>query len=223
MLARYSGLTSLTGTIRLLVEAKAPTGSVGEEVDTTLQYQAPNKLYVRQDRSAPHNKTWIITSDGDKFSYNIPDNQERNATTTRLIEPVKNLQISEIYAAASGSIGDRSAALGIAISWDKELRRIAASWPTHELAGEVEVNGTKAWKVIGRYTEALGGQQIGDYYMIVSKQGDLIEYAQRQYIATPVDGVHRDPDHPTVLTQTWQVHLEPNGTPIPSLFTLVVR
>src|SRR5580693_1615024 len=75
MLARYNGLTSLTGIIKLTVQAKAPTGTASEVVDTVLQYQIPNKLYVRQDRTAPHPQTWIVSSDGTRFSYNYPEGQ----------------------------------------------------------------------------------------------------------------------------------------------------
>lgn len=223
MLARYSGLTSLTGTIRLLVQAKGSTGSVAEEVDTVVQFQSPNKLYVRQDRSAPHAKTWVVSSDGAQFSYNYPEGQGRHAVSTRLIEPVKSLDCAHIYAAASLSLGDRSAPLGIAINWTDELRRIAANWPTHDLAGEVEVEGLKVWKVSGKFTEMPGGPMVGEYYLVISKQGDLLEYATQQQIATPT-GIRNSVDihHPTTLTQTWEVHLEPNGKPIPSLFKLVV-
>jgi len=223
MLARYSGLTSLTGNIKWLFQAKAPTGSVSEEVDTVVQYQTPNKLYVRQDRSAPHAKTWIVSSDGERFSYNYPEGQGRHSLSSRLIEPVKALDCAHIYAAASLSLGDRSAPLGIAISWTDELRRISANWPTHELAGEVEVNGLKVWRVGGKFTELPGGPVVGQYYLIISKEGDLLEYVTQQQIATPT-GIRNNLDtaHPTTLTQTWEVHLEPNGKPIPSLFTLVV-
>ena len=223
MLARYNRLTSLTGNIKLLVQAKASTGSVGEEVDTVVQYQCPNKLYVRQDRGAPYSKTWVVSSDGARFSYNYPEGQGRHSVSSRLIEPVKDLDCAHIYAAASLSLGDRSAPLGIAISWTDELKRIAANWPTHNLAGEVEFEGLKVWKVIGKFTEMPNGPKVGDYYLIISKQGDLLEYGTQKKIATPLANNRVDTDHPTVLTQTWQVHLEPNGKPIPSLFTVVVQ
>jgi len=134
---------------------------------------------------------------------------------------VNSLDVPHIYAAASLSVGDRSAPLGIAISWTDELRRIVANWPTHNLSGEVDVEGLKAWKVVGTYTEVPNGPVVGEYYLIVGKQGDLLEYATQQRIATPIDANHRDVNHPTTITQTWQVHLEPNGKPIPSLFNLV--
>ena len=223
MFARYSGVTSLTGTIKLLAQAKASTGSVQEEVDTVVQYDHPNKLYIRQDRSAPHANTWIVSSDGDHFSYNFPEGPARHAAhSKRLIEPVNDMDCAKIYAAASLSLGDKSFPLSIGISWTDELRRIAADWPTHDLAGEVDVNGLKVWKVVGKFCEVPGGPRVGDYYLLISKQGDLLEYATQQQIASPTrTGV--DTYHPTTLTQTWQVNLEPNGKPIPSLFTLVVN
>ncbi|MHB8635058.1 MAG: hypothetical protein ACYC96_01135 [Fimbriimonadaceae bacterium] len=223
MLAHYSGLTTLTGNIRLVVQAKAPTGSVAEEVDTTVQYQQPNKLYIRQDRSPPHAKTWLVTSDGSHFSYNFPEGSGRHALSDRLVETVNALDVTQIYAAASLSVGDRSAPLGIAICWKDELRRIVANWPTHDFSGEVEYNQVKAWKVVGKFTEVPGGTVAGDYYLIISKQGDLLEYATRKEFATPTSPTRRDVEHPTVLTQTWHVALVPNGKPVPSLFTVVLR
>lgn len=223
LFARYSNLNSLTGTIKLTVSAKAPTGSATEVINTVLQYEKPNKLYLRQERSAPHAKVWLVTSDGTKFSYTYPEGYARHAVTDRLVEPCGQLDVAHIYAATSLSIGDRSAALGIAISWMDELRRISAEWTTYDLAGEVTYNGAQAWKVTGTYRENPLGGVTGNYYLVVSKQGDFLEYGTQQQIATPTGPTTSDSSHPTLLTQTWAAQLTPNGKPDPDLFTLALK
>lgn len=221
MFQRYYKLNSLTGTIKLTISAAAPTGTVTEEVATVVQYQQPNKLFIRQDRGAPHARTWIISSDGKSFSYDFPERYGVHSVTKRLEEPVGDNDVAHIYAAGSFSIGDRSAPLGIALSWTDELRRIKAEWMTFDLAGEVTYQGAKVWKITGDYRESPVGSKTGQYALLVSKAGDLLEFETQQIIATPTATGGHDAEHPTTLTMTWQAALNPNGTPDPSLFKVV--
>ena len=222
MLAHYHQLQSLTGTINLQVEAKASTGSVTQGIQTELQFEKPGKLYLRQVKLGSQPSEWLITSDGETFSYNVPKGLPYSKSK-RLVENVNGKSIPEIYAASVLSVGDRSAPLGIAMNWNDELRRIVAEWPVCQLMGEVNWQGSKVWKISGKFKDRPDGDQIGDFVLVIDHDGNLLEYQTVQSIATPDAVGHLDAKHPIRLSQTWLVNLQPNGKPAEALFNVVIH
>ncbi len=229
MFAHYSELQTATGTIKLIVEAKAPTGSASQTINTEIQYERPSKFFLRQIQSGKEQNPWVVSSDGSLFSYPMPSQIIYNKSK-RLVENVGVNTIAEIYGASVTSIGDRSAPLGIIVSWNKELRRIVSEWPVYELAGEQEWKGAKVWKIVGKYRQDPLGPVIGDFVLVVDKSGNMLEYKTTQAFATPTDEAHSDAKHPsydtknlTYVTYTWMVDVAANGTVDSSLFKLVTE
>lgn len=220
MLARYSGVDTLTGEIKQVIEGRYSSGAVSEETDTQIQYEKPSKLYIRQQRFGnrdPH--VWLVTSDGARFSYDFPKGPNFHpGVSNRLVEIVNGNDVAHIYGACVDSIGDRSAALGIAVSWGDELKRIVAQWATHTLKDD----DGKKYRIEGEYRGSPVGPVSGTYYMLISHEGDLLEIGTRQLVAVPQAGIATDPGNSVVYTETWTVRLSPNAKPDEKLFTVVL-
>jgi hypothetical protein len=232
MLAYYTDAQSLTGTI--LYTATDGQGKV--QLQTTLQFERPSKLYIRQSKPGG-GQQWLVTSDGKYFSYDAPGHLlgvrqgsglvtgVEGSRTTRLVEKVQQidgvLDVGRIYAvAAYASLGDRSVPLDVAIGRKEDLKHDVLMWMTVESGGKVQVNGVDAnlvkggWRPYGDM-KAANGQPPGLYEMIITDDGKLLRYQVEQWIAadrgTP----------PFKLRETWDVDLTVNGKANSSLFKLV--
>lgn len=211
MLAYYSDSETLTGTI--MMQVKDSAGSV--TVTTKLQYEKPSKLYIRQQKSTGDHRTWLVVSNGKHFSYNVPMSVQNDDPSKRLVEPVKvgdvTLTLKDIYAASAQGLGDRSAALDIAISNLEDLRYLRNQWKTVEYKGETEYEDAKVHVVMGQW-RAYGSAPVqGQYRMYITDTGELKQFARSETLG---DGT----GVAIPLTTIWDVKLVKNGKPDPKLF-----
>lgn len=214
MLAYYNDAETLTGTIVMLVKDNA--GSVA--VTTQIQYEKPNKLYIKQQKSTGDRRTWLVVSNGKHFSYNVPQNLENDNPNRRLVEAVKvgdvTLTLRDIYAASAHGLADRSAALDIAISRTEDLRFLRDQWRTVEYKGQIEYDGVQVHVVSGQW-RAYGTAPVqGQYRMYITDSGELRQFARSE---TMGDGT----GVAIPLLSTWDVKLVKNGKPDEKLFEKV--
>lgn len=226
MLRYYDAAQTLTGTIRFVQSV----GDVSVSIETTLQYEKPSKLFIRQDRRSSEPRTFLVTSDGKFFSYDLPENRLA-APGERLYEPVvqagRSLGYRDIYAVASRSLGDRSAALDIAIARTEDLKFIRGQWATVEYAPEQPGSGMKV--VTGDWRAYASAPVSGRYSMWITESGELKRYAQREVIqpeATVLDERFRERPAqlnvgPQQVNSVWEVDLKVNGEPDAKLFKVV--
>ncbi len=66
--ARYDAAQTVSGTIRLIQEAKG----ISVQIDTELQYERPSKIYLRQVKGGSDPQQSLLVSDGIKFSFDKP-------------------------------------------------------------------------------------------------------------------------------------------------------
>ncbi|HVT14110.1 MAG TPA: hypothetical protein VHE55_17745 [Fimbriimonadaceae bacterium] len=219
MLKYYSAAKTMTGTITYT----ATDGAGKVELVTTLQYERPSKLYIRQTKDKPHPLQWLVLSDGDKFSYgHNPDtfDVQRDRLTEAVRQVGMSYDIGSIYAiAAPEGLGDRSVPLDVAIGRHEDLQHDVLMWMTVNLEGKTTVNGVTANLIKGKwrpYGEAATdpNEAPGRYEMVIGDDGRLLRYTVMRWIA-------RDPKNPTDavdLRENWDVDLTVNGTPTESLF-----
>jgi hypothetical protein len=224
MLGRYHSAKTVTGKIRLTVNAEGNSASL----DTTLQYERPAKLYVFQKKDVANPdpeqpSKWLITSDGISFSYNIPNDDYQPGVAVRLTEPVDNIRvrvthdIGSIYAASSKSIGDRSMPLDIAIAARTDLMYRRNQWVDFAAAGEKEIRGKHAYIVSGGYRQVAGGPATGTYQMAITKDGDLLQYVEKARFGVGDGAASR----PVWITSQWDVELVVNGPVNQGLFKVI--
>lgn len=214
MLARYNAAKSLTGEIVL-------TQSAGEKqltAKTAIQIDRPDKLYVRQDtRFLNEPRTFLIVSDGKRFAYDVPMLEINNSKGKRLLEPMsqagRQMNIGDVYAAASLSIQDRSAPLDIAISRGDDLKFLKGQWADMEFHGKEEINGKTARLIVGAWRENPRATPSGRYQMAITDDGELLRYATQITIQIENVGTAQ-------VTSVWKVNLDVNGKPNASLFTV---
>lgn len=223
MLAKYHAAKTLTGQVKLTVSAEGGSASLS----STLQYERPNKLYLYQQKLSgtpdPESPSkWLITSDGNLFSYNIPNDKFLASPGVRLVEPVQNARartqhtIATIYAAAGKSLGDRSMPLDIAIGGREDLIFRIGQWATRAVIGTKEVSGKTGYIVGGDYRAYSGSPVLGKFQITVTAEGDLLQYVEEQHVA--VEGR----DKVKVVSQ-WDVQFAVDGKVDPALFKVVTR
>jgi hypothetical protein len=226
MLGRYYAAKTLVGKIRLTVSTE--TGSAS--LDTVLQYERPAKLYIKQQKSVANPdpevpSTWLVTSDGNTFSYQVPNDRYAASPGLRLVEPVHNQRVNvtqdigSIYAASSKSIGDRSTPLDIAISARSDLAYRRDQWMNYRIQGTQQMRGKNAYLVVGDFREYAGALKSGTYRMAITADGELLQYAEEIHVA--VEAGH-NPKSVRVMS-VWDVDLQIDGKVDPALFRVVVR
>ncbi len=223
MLAHYHGAKTITGNIKLTVAAAQGSASLS----TQLQYERPAKLYILQQKQVANPdpefpSKWLVTSDGSMFSYSVPNDKFLAAPTLRLVEPVKNPRvkiehtIATIYGASAKSIGDRSMPLDIAIAGRDDLVYRIAQWETREINGSKVIGGKNCWLVTGKYRPYAGAQAVGTYQMAITKEGDLLQYVEKQSVAA-------DRGIQVEVVSQWDVNLTVDGKVDPALFKVIVK
>lgn len=216
MLAYYSAAKTLTGTI----DYTASDGAGQAGVRTTIQFEKPSKLYIRQDKVGGQTPgSWLVTSDGQHFSYDPPQHliETRNP---RLVESVKTLtgqvlDIQGIYAVvAFGSLGDRSIPLDIAISRREDLAHDVLQWATVVDNGKRTLGDVETRSIIGVWKPFGDAPAEGNFELNITADGQLKRYAQQHSFRLPSGSVVN-------LTEVWNVNLKVDGKPDPTLFKLV--
>ncbi|HWA83149.1 MAG TPA: hypothetical protein VG820_06950 [Fimbriimonadaceae bacterium] len=209
MLKYYSGAKTMTGTITYT----ASDGSGKVQLVTTLQYERPSKLYIRQAKGNPNPRQWLVVSDGTTFSYgHNPDtfdgHQDRLKESVRQVDTV--LDVDGIYAiSATEGLADRSVPLDIAIGRKEDLSHDILMWVNVDLAGKTTENGA-ANLVKGGWRPYGDAQTAGRYEMVIGDDGRLIRYTVFRNVGKPGQAVE--------LRENWDVDLTVNGMPTESLF-----
>ncbi len=210
MLAVYANTKTLSGTVKFTQSL----GNVSVSIDTTLQFERPGKLYIRQERrTATDPRTWVVTADGKYFSYDSPEELTNNRQ--RLIEAFGEGQdLRDAYNAASRSMGDRDAPLAVAISRQRDLEFLRNQWASLEIM-ETKPAGAEGLTVVtGKWRETGRVPPSGTFEMWINADGELKRYVRRETVAA--EGMS-----PQAVTSVWEVSLTLNGKIDPTLFQLV--
>lgn len=210
MLARYAAAETLQGTIRLTQTAQGAS----LQIETQVQYRRSQKqLYIRQVRSGTSQRTWLVVCDGRIFAYDTPvdfDDKPGKRLYERVeVGPSLNLDFGGIYAATSGSLGDRSAPLDLAIGRLEDLKFRRAQWATLAF-GPDGPNGVRV--VRGDWREYGNAPPSGQYEMWITAAGDLVRYVQSESVTVP------EARQTVSISSTWTVALDVGAKVDPSVF-----
>jgi outer membrane lipoprotein-sorting protein len=204
MLAYYSEAKTMTGTITETIKA----GNESASVMTTLQFERPGKLYLRQQKAQGNRQVWLTVADGKLFAYNAPIGATNGDPNKRLIENmiVDNLvlNIGDVYSAASSSLGDRSTPLDIAIGRRDDLVYLRNQWATVENKGKADYDGGQVHVVMGKWRLHSGNEPTGQYRMYITDAGELKQFALSEKMAN-------DSGQTLDILTTWDVKLIKNG------------
>jgi hypothetical protein len=214
MLGRYAQAQSVVGTIEMTQEAKG----VVVTTDTELQFERPDKIYLRQVEHSSEGRSFLLTSDGTTFSYDRPPN---HLGPTRYTEPTqtryKKLDLGEMYTATRESIVDPNHMLNIAIGRTGDLKKFAAQLANFQIVGSQKVGDETIYEIVGKYALQLNAEASADFDMYISSSGDFRKLSVRQSY-----GVAKHPEiAPIPVTTTWISTLQVNAKPNPSLFKTV--
>jgi len=215
MLARYDGAQCVVGTIAMSQEAKGAVVTT----ETDLQYQRPNKIYLRQEEHSSQGRSFLLTSDGKTFSYDSPpDYPGRHKRFEEFTyNQYKQLDLGEMYTATLNSIVDPNHLLNIAIGRKGDLERFAAQLSDYRLVASQKVGDEMIYEIIGKYALFPNSAPSADFDMYITSAGDFRKFSIRQLY-----GVPKHPEMaPIPVTTTWVSTLQINGKPNDSLFKVV--
>jgi hypothetical protein len=223
MFALYAGAHSLQGTIRMTQSVPGTTVTL----DTTLAFEAPSKLFIRQMLNSSSNpRQWLVTSDGQLFTYDYPDKERFAAVAPRgrLLEAVVPsrghvLDYREIYRAAALSLGDRSVPLDLAIAGSDELQAIRDQIATVQVTGKQKLGDENLNVVAGDWREYGNAPASGTFQMLITDDGQLRRYSRKEMLAMNLpNGLNVEPKP---VTTVWDVRLELNPKIDPVTFSVV--
>lgn len=186
---KYYNAKTLSGTI---VQSISDGGGT-KKITTLISYQRPNKIYVQQDFVHPNGLKANLTSDGRIFAYD-PPLKLKAAPRERLYEQVElprqgtsnvtYLQIGDMYHAAHTSLAP-STLLDLAIAHTPHLKDYKINVATHKLAGIVELQGKKAYNIVGTWRIGLDQTPMGNFEILISTEYDLLRFILREIYQLP--------------------------------------
>lgn len=211
MLAYYNDAKSMTGRISLTQSGGGASGTV----ETFLQFEAPSKLYIRQEKSVGEKRVFTVISNGVRFAYDSPVGDGK-----RLIEAVKPadglaFDYRQIYAAASSSIPDRSTPLDIAIGRREDLTYLRNQWKTVTYKGTTNYGDETVHVISGEWRPYGEAATEGEFRMYITADGQLRQFALSQTVRP------KGAAQSIQVLSTWNVKLTKNGKPDPALFGTV--
>jgi hypothetical protein len=214
MLAHYSEAKSAAGTITLVQSA----GPAQVQINTQFQFEAPSKLYIRQDKPALGNKpgrTAYISSNAKTFTFSKPsvvvgaDKLETELVTQHGVQQTYR----ELYAVFRSTAVDPNAMLEVAIGRNEDLRALLAQWVEFKLKGTTQVNGKEAYVVVGNFREVANQPVSGMFEAYITKEGDFLRYALRQRYAQ-----QDNPANVLEVLSVWNADIKLDGGLDPALF-----
>lgn len=222
MLAYYNDARTLVGSIVMTQKF----GEQGGTITTQIQFEQPDKVYIRQQKSTGDRRVWQIVANGKAFAYDAPDlrtsEHSRRLVEAQVIEQKRpNGQVEElmrfsfrdVYGVGAPSLGDRSTPLDIAIGRNSDLRAIRDQWKTVAYRGTADYNGKTVHVVMGDWRPYGTADAEGQYRMYLTDAGELLQFARSET-------VNFEGSPKSILT-TWDVKLEKNGSPDPRLFSKI--
>lgn len=206
MLSHYYKVKKLSGRILLTTTA----GKVSGKLLTTVQFEDPSKLFIRQDLQANTKGTWLVISDGDIFTYPLPNSQLGSETGKSLVERVltdgEQRSFRDIYAIAAGGLKDRSAPLDLAIGRYEDMKIFRGHLANHTLGLPEQVNGQVCDIVQGDWRIVPNAPAESRYRIWISSEGDIMRYELVDKILNP-----EAPSTMIDIKQVWDVDLHVNG------------
>lgn len=210
MFSKYSSAQTMTGSIRL----QQSVGQQGGVLLTDLQFERPGKLYINQTAQSPKSKSWLVTADGKRFSYQDPI----EGSSKRLIETMKpegkSLTIADVYTASSKSIGDRSVPLDIAIGRNEDLRFVSGQWASLQYAGSFETEGVQLHRIVGDWRAYGNAAVSGKFTLLMTQAHELKRYIVEE--TWQINGQSMP------VMSVWNVDLKLNGAVDPSKFVVKI-
>ena len=215
MIEYYNDADTMTGTI--LMTTKVADQSLS--ISTTMQFEKPSRVYVRQQKSLGDKRVWMIVSNGKDFAYDSPGTFAWEPAGKRLAEPVTYLGVKksfrEIYAVGATGLGDRSTPLDIAIGRTEDLKYLRDQWKSVTFKGKSTHLGQEVNVVMGEWRPYGNAEVTGQYRMLITPGGELKEFARSEKIQP-----QGAPQAFDVVT-TWTVNLKKNDRPDPNLWATV--
>jgi hypothetical protein len=218
MFAHYAEANSVVGTIRMTQSAQGKA----VHTQTELQFERPSKIFLRQVRDGLKGRQWLLTSDGNTFSYNRPDDEDygRDRYVEYVTQHNKALTISEEMLAAYKSLGDVNPILESTVASKEWLTRLTQQWATLVYHGRATVNGKDVAEVTGEYRDTNLVKVSGTFSAYVTDEGELVRYQLKQIMQV---GNPTNPREtiPVEVVTTWDSDLKLNGRTDPTLYRVV--
>jgi hypothetical protein len=177
MFAKYHAADRIRGR----AEATVEVGDEKFKITTEVEIQRPLRLRILQSVEAAKRRRFLVVSDGSRFSYDKPLERPALDSEGRLFETVaEGMTLGDIYRIASGSLAERNVLLDVVIADVRDLSLLRDQWVGLEAAGEVEVGGRRAVKVIGQWRKFAGEEVSAALELWVTPEGDLKRMAIKQ-------------------------------------------
>ncbi len=225
VLERYYNARTISGTI---VNTQSADGVRPLTISTSFQLRRPAHLFIQQSssdsRRMPPGK-WVVTSDGDEFSYSRPYNpSEPDNPLLRIVEKVivrgEILQVGEILLAARSGLGDRQCPiLDIAFSHPDALKYLRGTWKSMTEGPEQLFKGQKCRVIEGQHATNPALLPTGTYKIFINSNFEVVRYEITEKFGALDPETKRQME--ISYTLAWDANLTINGPVQEKLFTVV--
>ncbi len=225
VIERYHQARTITGTI---VNTQTADGVRPITINTSFQFRRPAHLYIQQTtpdaRRLPPGR-WVVTSDGDEFSYSRPFNpSEPDNPLLRISEKVivrgEILQVGDIVLAARNGLGDRQCPiLDLVCAKTEMLQYLRGTWKSITEGPEEVYKGQKCRVIEGQYAANPALLPTGTYKIFINSGFDVVRYEVTEKFGALDPETKRQME--IAYTLAWDANLTLNGPVQEKLFTVV--
>jgi hypothetical protein len=216
MFEHYSSAKTISGSIKMTQTALNQV----LHIQTDLQFDRPNLIYLHQVRDGAHQNQWFLTSDGKEFSYDRPGDLDPGLRK-RFVEYAKqhdtSLTLGDFLVAASHSVGDLNAMVESAIASTTALKKLTAQWATLVYRGRFTLDGKSVSGMSGQFRQSAISPVTGDFEAYINDDGDFVKYVLHQRFGFPEVS-----KQPIDVTTVWESTLKVNAATNPTLYKVIL-
>ena len=183
MFARYAEANALSGRVNYRQVGTANGQSAELTVTTEFAILRPAQLRIVQSSSKHKQKKFVVTSDGNEFTYDVPDLEA--GPNLRLsqpaVDPAGAPNVGRLLAFSRASLPDsRSPFLAVACGAVWDLKNLQGQWASLQSGGPGDVNGVACHIVKGKWRQAASQSPTGTFAAWITPEGDLLKYSTEE-------------------------------------------
>lgn len=217
MMKHYAEAPSVAGESEWKQEARGTAISIR----TRFQIQRPSRIYIYQESPTVGKRRWLVTSDGQEFSYPAETVDRVDLRLTeRVILQNEILNCGQILIASRRGLGDPlNPFIELACASRTGLRVLTQQWIGFKDVGQGTVNGQAVRVITGAYKPDPLLQPTGTYTLAINSKFELVRYETKETIGVPAGQGQQNQS--VEVTTSWTGSAEVDGKIDETLFKVV--
>lgn len=211
MFKRYTGAEKIWATVKMTLNLSGQTAVV----DSALQIERSQKLYLRQIPHYATDKHFTCICDGKTATYEMPP-AIASFPGQRAYEPQENQTLEDVYANSVPSQIDKSPVLDMIVARKQHLEFLKGQWASLAFEKGAAPQAGENYEIVGNYRPYKTSDVSGTFRLVLSPSFDVVSYRVDEKIVIPAPGNNRA----DTMTTIWSADVHIGTLKDPKLFEI---